>query len=181
MLFDTHLHTKFSADSKMSIENAILSAKQQNIGLVLTEHLDYDKHTVYLNYLNTMIKLIKQHDFANILGHVDYICRYAPYAKKDICYEEFHDTIDTLWQTIIDKGIVPELNTRRFDNSNNISILLKLYERYAMLGGKYVSIGSDAHKPENIGFAFKEAYALLDRLNLQPVYFVNRQMQLSKI
>ena len=42
MLFDTHLHTKFSADSKMSIENAILSAKQQNIGLVLTEHLDYD-------------------------------------------------------------------------------------------------------------------------------------------
>ena len=173
MLFDTHLHTKFSADSKMSIENAILSAKQQNIGLVLTEHLDYDfpgddiyefnpqqyfqeyssyqsktlyfivyilfigdKHTVYLNYLNTMIKLIKQHEFANILGHVDYICRYAPYAKKDICYEEFHDTIDTLWQTIIDKDIVPELNTRRFDNSNNISILLKLYERYAMLGGK---------------------------------------------
>ena len=256
MLFDTHLHTKFSADSKMSIEDAILSAKQQNIGLVLTEHLDYDfpgddiyefnpqqyfqeyssyqsktlylgievgmqehtliqskkfvesapfdqvicslhllegkdlfyescytedKHTVYLNYLNTMIKLIKQHDFANILGHVDYICRYAPYAKKDICYEEFHDTIDILWQTIIDKGIVPELNTRRFDNSNNISILLKLYERYAMLGGKYVSIGSDAHKPENIGFAFKEAYALLDKLNLQPVYFVNRQMQLSKI
>ena len=48
-----------------------------------------------------------------ILGHVDYICRYAPYAKKDICYEEFHDTIDTLWQTIIDKDIVPELNTRR--------------------------------------------------------------------
>lgn len=42
MLFDTHLHTKFSADSKMSIEDAILSAKQQNIGLVLTEHLDYD-------------------------------------------------------------------------------------------------------------------------------------------
>lgn len=26
----------------MSIEDAILSAKQQNIGLVLTEHLDYD-------------------------------------------------------------------------------------------------------------------------------------------
>lgn len=231
MLFDTHLHTKFSADSKMSIEDAILSAKQQNIGLVLTEHLDYDfpgddiyefnpqqyfqeyssyqsktlylgvevgmqehtliqskkfvesapfdqvicslhlldgkdlfyescytenKHTVYLNYLNTMIKLIKQHEFANILGHVDYICRYAPYAKKDICYEEFHDTIDTLWQTIIDKGIVPELNTRRFDNSNNISILLKLYEHYAMLGGKYVSIGSDAHKPENIALPLKK-------------------------
>lgn len=72
-----------------------------------------------------MIKLIKQHDFANILGHIDYICRYATYTKKDIYYEEFHDTIDTLWQTIIDKGIVPELNTRRFNNFNNISVLLK--------------------------------------------------------
>ena len=69
-----------------------------------------------------------------------------------------------------------------FAMKNSMTLfLLKLYERYAMLGGKYVSIGSDAHKPENIGFAFKEAYALLDKLNLQPVYFVNRQMQLSKI
>lgn len=164
MLFDTHLHTKFSADSQMSIKDAILSAQQQSIGLVLTEHLDYDfpgndvyefnpqqyfqeyssyrsktlylgievgmqehtfikskkfietvpfdqiicslhllngkdlfykscyteeRYSTYLNYLNSMIKLIKQHDFANILDHIDYICRYATYTKKDIYYEDF--------------------------------------------------------------------------------------------
>ena len=35
-------YKNFLLTLKMSIEDAILSAKQQNIGLVLTEHLDYD-------------------------------------------------------------------------------------------------------------------------------------------
>lgn len=256
MLFDTHLHTKFSADSDMLLQDAITTAKKQNIGLVVTEHLDFDypgddvfefdplkymeeyssyrsdklylgievgmqkhtfeaskqfikkvpfdqiicsihlldgedlyyqscykedKQTVYINYLSTMAKLIAQHDFANILGHIDYICRYAPYLPADITLDEFGDAVDIVWKTVLDKGIVPELNTRRFNNVNNIKPLLKLYERYAQLGGKYISLGSDAHKNENIGFKIQEANDFITHFNLKPVYFVNRQMQLCKI
>lgn len=256
MLFDAHLHTKFSADSQMLLTDALKSAQQQNVGLVLTEHLDYDypsediyefnpqqyfneygnyrsdklylgievgmqahtaeqsrkfvesapfdqvicslhlldgqdlfyapcyvkdKHQVYLNYLTTMAKLIKQHNFANILGHIDYICRYATYEQQDIILEDYQDAIDNLWCTIIDQGIVPELNTRRFNNKHNIPALLKLYERYHELGGKYISIGSDAHKSQNIAFAFPLAYELISTLKLEPVYFVNQQMQKCKL
>lgn len=256
MLFDAHLHTKFSADSQMSLTDALKSAQQQNVGLVLTEHLDYDfpsediyefnpqqyfndygnyrsnklylgievgmqahtaeqsrkfvenapfdqvicslhlldgqdlfyascyvkdKHHVYLSYLTTMAKLIKQHNFANILGHIDYICRYATYEQQDIILEDYQDAIDNLWCTIIDQGIVPELNTRRFNTKHNIPALLKLYERYHELGGKYISIGSDAHKSQNIAFAFPMAYELISMLKLEPVYFVNRQMQKCKL
>lgn len=257
MIFDAHLHTKFSADSQMQIVDAIKAANDKNIGLVLTEHLDYDfpgddlfefdpqqymseyapyrsnklylgvevgmqQHTaqrsiefvkqadfdevicslhvidgqdlyykscydnkdqkaVYTKYLTLMAQLIRQHDFADILGHIDYICRYAPYNPPDIIFADYQELIDDIWLTLIDKGIVPELNTRRFNNSNNIPTLLKLYERYAQLGGKYVSLGSDAHTPENIGFKLYEAANLLTNYNLQPVYFVNRQMQISKI
>ena len=39
-MFDCHLHTEFSTDSKMKIEEAIEKAKNLNLGLVLTEHLD---------------------------------------------------------------------------------------------------------------------------------------------
>lgn len=253
MLFDTHLHTKFSADSNMLLPDAIAMAEKQNLGLIVTEHLDYDfpgddlyqfdpkqymeeyapyrgdklhlgievgmqentiersrqfvnsapfdqvicsihvlygqdlyypdcytkdKYTVYTDYLTKMAKLIKKHDFANILAHIDYICRYAPYNPPDIKLDEFQDLIDDIFNTIIDKGIVLELNTRRFNQEHNIAPLLKLYERYAQLGGKYVSIGSDAHKAENIGFKIKEAADLLAKYNLKPVYFVNREMQL---
>ncbi|MPQ42248.1 histidinol phosphate phosphatase [Clostridium tarantellae] len=40
MIFDSHIHTEFSSDSKMKIEDAIKIAKKNNIGLIITEHLD---------------------------------------------------------------------------------------------------------------------------------------------
>ncbi|MGL5244166.1 MAG: histidinol phosphate phosphatase [Sarcina sp.] len=40
MIFDSHVHTEFSSDSTMKIEDAIKIAKENNIGLIITEHLD---------------------------------------------------------------------------------------------------------------------------------------------
>lgn len=42
MIFDSHIHTKFSTDSNMNIENAISTAKSKNIGLIITDHMDLD-------------------------------------------------------------------------------------------------------------------------------------------
>ena len=42
MLFDSHVHTKFSADSEMLAQEALKSAEQIGLGLVFTEHLDAD-------------------------------------------------------------------------------------------------------------------------------------------
>lgn len=40
MLFDSHMHTRFSTDSKMNIEAAIKRAAELNIGIITTEHMD---------------------------------------------------------------------------------------------------------------------------------------------
>ena len=40
MIFDSHTHTKFSADSKMKASDAIARAASLNLGLVFTEHFD---------------------------------------------------------------------------------------------------------------------------------------------
>lgn len=42
MLFDCHSHTKFSADSEMLATDAIARAESLNLGIVFTEHFDYD-------------------------------------------------------------------------------------------------------------------------------------------
>ena len=42
MIFDSHLHTDFSADSTMLFEEAKREANKQKIGIVTTEHLDYN-------------------------------------------------------------------------------------------------------------------------------------------
>ena len=41
MIFDSHIHTKFSADSEMPAADALARAKSLNLGLVFTEHFDY--------------------------------------------------------------------------------------------------------------------------------------------
>ena len=42
MYFDSHIHTAFSADSEMRAVDALREAEKQGLGLVFTEHLDYD-------------------------------------------------------------------------------------------------------------------------------------------
>lgn len=39
-MFDCHVHTKFSTDSKMNIEDALKRASDLNTGLIITEHMD---------------------------------------------------------------------------------------------------------------------------------------------
>lgn len=41
MLFDCHMHTEFSSDSIMKLEDALLVAKENNIGITITEHCDF--------------------------------------------------------------------------------------------------------------------------------------------
>lgn len=40
MIFDSHMHSEFSTDSSMKIEDAITASKKNNIGIILTEHTD---------------------------------------------------------------------------------------------------------------------------------------------
>lgn len=39
-MFDCHVHTRFSTDSKMSVEDALKRASDLNLGLIVTEHMD---------------------------------------------------------------------------------------------------------------------------------------------
>ena len=47
MLFDTHIHTKFSFDSQMRIEAAIRKGESLGIGLTITDHLDKNYNRLF--------------------------------------------------------------------------------------------------------------------------------------
>lgn len=40
MLFDTHMHTTFSTDSQMKLTEALRRAKELDLGIIATEHMD---------------------------------------------------------------------------------------------------------------------------------------------
>ena len=115
-----------------------------------------------------------------MLGHIDYICRYAPYEDKNIIYGQFHEEVDAVLRTALETDTIMELNTRRLGDKEAAEKLLTIYQRYYALGGRYVSLGSDAHTAQNIGMNFQVALELAEAAKLQPVTFTQRKMQLCK-
>lgn len=250
-LFDTHVHTKFSTDSKMDIVDAVKRASDLDIGIIITEHMDlkypvegkfimdaaqylneYSKYRnkrlllgvemgmredcvkensalsqsyefdyiigsvhvvdnidiyesqfyegrskkeVYLQYLNAIYECIKSHYFIDSLGHIDYIARYARFENKELYYGDFQETIDEILKLLIKNEKAIEINTRRIESSSAVEALLQIYRRYHELGGKIVTVGSDAHNPESIGKEFETAKEIADRCGLQIVYYKERK------
>jgi len=256
MLFDTHMHCEFSCDSEMTLLQAIETAKVQGIGMIVTEHWDYDYPTNPTEFLfdldayfknfepyrtDTVLRGIEigmqrhtaakdelvaiEHDFDYVLGsihcmgrkdiyepdcyfgrnraevveeflddtiyclethdnydafaHIDYICRYWPYegVEKQLHLEDNPAKFDKLFKLLISGNKPIEINTRRLADAEAAKALLPIYARYQALGGKYCTIGSDAHYTEHIGRDLSIAIKLAQATGLQPVYFRERKMQ----
>lgn len=134
-----------------------------------------DKKAAYRHYLEVMLENLQSfHDF-DTLGHIDYICRKAPYEDSNLYYQDFPELIDTILGLLIQENKALELNTRRLGDPDAVRALLPLYQRYQQLGGRYITIGSDAHAPSSVGAYFKEAGRLTAACRLTPVYFKERR------
>ena len=135
---------------------------------------------VYSSYLNRMYECLKEHSFIDTLGHIDFISRYSPYEDREIYYSDHEDILNSIFKTLIENEIAIEINTRRFSDEKAIDNLTSLYKRFKELGGKYVTLGSDAHVRGNIGSNLLKAYQLAEYCNLKPVYFRNRKKEYMK-
>ena len=255
MYFDSHVHTEFSADSEMKAADALREAAKQGLGLVFTEHLDYDfpsagteefifdpeaywtkyeplradgtlslgvemgmmasareknaafvrrvpfdfvlasihcldvkdlyypetfegreKGEMYHEYFTVMRDEIYAHPFINALAHIDYIARNAPFDNPEISYGEFTEDIDTVLRALIETDTAIEINTRRLSVPRGIKELVPVYRRYHELGGRYVTIGSDAHVPEGVGRNYDRARELACAFDLTIVTFREQKM-----
>ena len=101
------------------------------------------------------IKLFTDFD---VLGHLDYVSRYAPKGDTTYSYERFADQIDEILLYLIknDKGL--DFNSKLL--GNDISLLPnpvpEVLKRYKELGGRIITIGSDAHTPGKVACGFEK-------------------------
>ena len=256
MLFDSHMHTCFSTDSQMLIDEAIARSQELNIGITITEHMDLNypgplpfifdvnqyfaeynkyrsdnvllgieigmrsdclaencqlvetypfdyvigsvhvvdnidiytsdfyqgrnKQEVYRQYFNAMLQCVTCYDGIHSLGHIDYIARYARYADPEVYYSEFREHIDEILIVLARKGKALEINTRRLVSKEAIEILMPIYRRFYEVGGRSVTIGSDAHRVTEIGRGLAEGLEIADRCELKVVYFKDGQPHYMK-
>ncbi len=122
-----------------------------------------------------MLNVINKYDCFDSLAHFDYPCRYTKFENNEIALCDHHEILDEIFKTLISKGKVLEINTRRLDTKGTFNNMIDIYNRYKELGGKYITLGSDAHNVNAIATNFKNALSLTEILGLKPIYFKNRK------
>ncbi len=116
----------------------------------------------YLQYFEATLDNVKLKDAYDAAGHIDYIVRYGPNKAAYYNYHAYRDIIDEILKTVIEMGKGIELNTAGYrkgiGQSNPSGDIIK---RYRELGGEIITVGSDAHIPEDLGADFQTAKELL--------------------
>ena len=114
-----------------------------------------DEKEVLRQYFTEYLENIKKFHNFDVIGHLDYIVRYFPSGIREYDYAEYGDISDEIFRFLIEneKGI--ELNTKAMSKGmKEFHPSMAALKRYRELGGEIITVGSDAHRPENIGDHF---------------------------
>ncbi len=119
---------------------------------------------IYEGYLRCIRRSLDAPYPYDIVGHIEYIVRYVPFAKREIDVEKYRDLIDDILWTIIQKDKILEVNSATKDLPRIALPSRGIVERYYALGGRKISYGSDAHFVERIGDKREEIMAQLQEI-----------------
>lgn len=140
-------------------------------------------YEIILNNCNDMAECF------DVYGHIDYIIRYIPkhmkenLSRQEYSYESFVDLIDEILKTIISKGKGIEINTSGFKYGlGRPHPEQAILERYYEFGGEIITIGSDSHISEHVGYDFAKAETILKEIGFKYyTVFIGRKPTFVKL
>lgn len=95
-------------------------------------------------------------------GHLDYIVRYAPHQNRFYRYGRYSQWIEPILKELIEHGKGLECNTGGIKYGlGQPNPSRQVLTRYKEMGGEIITIGSDSHRPEHLGYAFDGCRRLL--------------------
>lgn len=110
------------------------------------------------SYLEDVLALARWGKF-QVLGHLTLPLRYInENYGEHMTFAHHMDQVEEIFRTIIPKGLGIECNTNRGNESLPGADILRLYRR---LGGEVITLGSDAHRPEDVGCFIRQRQELL--------------------
>lgn len=121
-----------------------------------------EEDAAYREYFESILENLHTNVDFDVYGHIDYVVRYGPNRNQFYSYQKFSDVIDEILKTLIAMGKGIEINTGGFKYGlGHPNPTEEILSRYHELGGEIITIGSDAHAPEHVGFAFDQVPKLL--------------------
>lgn len=128
------------------------------------DHEIFDKYSdeeVYRRYFQAALGALKHAPEIQTFGHLDYVVRYGKEKDQQYSYQKFADEIDAILKLLIEKGVALEVNTAGFRMLSFTNPHPDVIKRYRELGGEMITVGSDGHTPDVLGYEFDKIPDLL--------------------
>ena len=141
-----------------------------------------------LKYLGEVYEnIVSYNEDFDVYGHLDYIIRYVNKFCADkvtkLDYDYYKNALDRILLTLkkYNKGI--EVNASGYKYGFNTTHPgFDIIKRYKELGGKIITLGSDAHSIEQLGWHFDEAVDLIEKAGFDEIaVYHNREPEFIKI
>ena len=128
-------------------------------------------------YFDATLELVKWGRFHS-LAHLTYPFRYIPAEKRPADYSRWQDRIDAVFRALRDRDIALEINVSGLRNPlvNSAHPDLPLVRRFRELGGEKITVGADAHRPEDMGAHIRDGLLIAREAGFRytAVYFGGR-------
>ncbi len=148
-------------------------------------YMGKDWREAYSYYLEILFEEMRWlGDRFDIMGHYDYVVRYAPYPQTAILYRDFPDLLDEILRYLAENGKGLEINTKTYqDFRGRVPVLdPDILKRYRELGGEIISLGSDSHNKDMIGFNFRHFAEYIKSLGFgYTAHYENRKLKMTGI
>lgn len=137
---------------------------------------------MYERYLDETLKMLTFNNF-DILGHITYPVRYVTKNMRDFDVMRYEKELTEIMKRLIDADRGLEVNTSTFRRGKDEPVLDKnIYDLYYSLGGRVITVGSDAHKAEHLGLGIPEALGILKTIGFTEVAtYDNRKRIMRRI
>lgn len=145
-------------------------------------HRGRNMETAWSDFLDDTLASMKACPDFDALGHLDILTRYD--ATRGTAPSPAHaEKLDAVLNWLIEHEKCLELNTsaRRYD-VGRMHPSEEILKRYIELGGRRVTIGSDAHRPGSVGAGVAEVLLLLRDSGIDVVhFFLKRQARMIPV
>lgn len=167
--------------------------RTRNYKFMGTAETEFDRRHVIGEYFEEMLELAEWGKFS-ALAHMTFVLRFVGVdtpnglvtdmtKRSQAAFEAQKPIIDKILQTIISKEIALEVNSSGCRKGLGVPMpSAEFIGRYRELGGRLITVGSDAHRISDVAADIPECYKLLRELGFSEVcVFEKREPKFIKI
>ena len=133
-------------------------------------------------YFEEMYKCLKLHDDFDVLGHLTYISKVAAHPSPRLLpLEKYREMVAEIMKVLVAKGKGMEVNTSGVDRCGDFLPGAEYLRLFKDLGGRSVTVGSDAHKYDRVGQYTADACRMVSEIFGYVCTFADRKPIFHKL